>query len=75
MTVGTVRMGIRWRDGMDTEFWMQAGRYKADMSRVSLADCFYAALASRLGAEAVTADHHEFDPVAEKGICGVRFAW
>lgn len=65
--------GLIIRDDIDTAFWQEAGRYKADLRRVSLADCFCLTLANRLQAQVVTADHHEFDAVDRKGLCGVRF--
>jgi PIN domain nuclease of toxin-antitoxin system len=61
------------RDDMDTTFWQQAGRHKADYRRVSLADCFGLALAQRVNGELVTADHREFDPLVPIGLCPIRF--
>ncbi len=61
------------RDDMDPEFWQAAGIHKAALRCISLADCFCLALALRVGGEIVTADHHEFDPVQQQGICSVRF--
>ena len=58
---------------MDDEFCQDAGRIKADYRRVSLADCFCAALANRLNGEVVTADRHEFEPLADAKVCLVRF--
>jgi hypothetical protein len=43
------------------------------MKSVSLADCFAMALANRVQAELVTSDHHEFDPIAQNGICSIQF--
>lgn len=43
------------------------------MSSIPLADCFVVALANRLDADAMTADHPDFDPIAENGICRVTF--
>jgi len=60
------------RQDMDVAFWQSAGQVKAHF-RISLADCFAVALASRLRAEVLTSDHREFEPVAAKGICPVRF--
>ena len=60
-------------DDLHTDFWQQAGRYKADWRRVSLADCLCLTLANRSQVELVTADHHEFDPISEQGICPIRF--
>jgi hypothetical protein len=31
------------------------------------------ALANKLGATVLTADHHEFDALAERGVCAVGF--
>jgi predicted nucleic acid-binding protein len=41
--------------------------------RISLADSFAVALAQVEGAELVTSDHREFDPLAEAGVCKFRF--
>ena len=67
------RAGLVIREDMDDDLWQQAGRIKADYRRVSLADCFCAALANRLGAEVVTGDRHELEAIAGAGICRVRF--
>jgi PIN domain nuclease of toxin-antitoxin system len=61
-------LGLITRNDIDFDFWQQAGRYKADLRRISLADCFCISLTQRLGGSVVTADHHEFDTVAEQGI-------
>lgn len=44
--------------------WQAAGTLKANLRRVSLADCFALELAERLRATILTADHHEFDALA-----------
>jgi PIN domain nuclease of toxin-antitoxin system len=67
-----IATGIEVREDMDQEFWMQAGRYKATL-RISLADAFALALASRADAELLTSDHQEFDPVARQGLLAIRF--
>src|SRR5688500_18334037 len=61
------------RDDMDAAFWQQAGRHKSAFRRISLADCFGLTLAQRVIGELVTADHHEFDPIAPLGLCPIRF--
>jgi len=66
-------IGLIARNNMDDHFWQQAGRYKAELRRVSLADCFCIALAQRLDGIVVTTDHHEFDVIAEKNIVPVKF--
>jgi predicted nucleic acid-binding protein len=65
--------GISIADDMDTAFWQSFGDIKAAHPRVSIADCICIALANRLGTEVLTCDHHEFDKVAERGLCAVRF--
>jgi predicted nucleic acid-binding protein len=50
---------------MDIGFWKEAGSLKADWKRISLADCFAVTLSNRIGAELVTADRHELDPLRE----------
>ena len=66
-------MGLVVREDMDSQFWQQAGKYKATIRKVSLADCFAMALANRIQADLYTSDHHEFDPIAASGICSVKF--
>lgn len=51
----------------------QAGTLKARLRRVSLADCFAIELAERPEATILTADHHEFDVVAEQPEYRIRF--
>ena len=65
--------GLTSRSDFDDEFWQEAGRLKSDYKRVSLADCFCAALAHRLGAEVVTGDRHEMEALASAGVCRIRF--
>ena len=65
--------GIETRTDLDEEFWQGVGRLKADPPRKSLADCFCIALARRLGAEVVTADHHEFDALVQLNLVPIRF--
>jgi predicted nucleic acid-binding protein len=57
---------------MGMDFWQEAGRYKAG-HKLALADCFAMTLANRTGAELITSDHREFDPIATAGICKIRF--
>lgn len=68
-----VMAGVFVREDMDTDFWQSAGNIKAVHPRVSIADCICIALANRLGVEVWTCDHHEFDPIAQKKLCKVRF--
>jgi uncharacterized protein len=62
------------RVDLDQSFWLEVGQHKAAMRRTPLADCFVVALANREEAEAVTADHEDFDPIQEQGICRVARA-
>jgi len=66
-------LGLIACDDIDFDFWQQVGRCKSDLRRISLADCFCIALAQRLDGSVVTADHHEFDTVAERDIVSVKF--
>jgi predicted nucleic acid-binding protein len=67
------KIGIRERRDMSTAFWMGVGQLKGTIRKVSLADCFAIEMARRIGAQIVTSDHHEFDPLATQRICAVRF--
>jgi predicted nucleic acid-binding protein len=65
-------LGVTVRQDMDTEFMVAVGDLKAD-NRLSLADCFVAALANRLDATVLTSDYREFAPLVVKGRCKVEF--
>jgi PIN domain nuclease of toxin-antitoxin system len=67
-----VDAGVHPREEMDTAFWHEVGRLKAARN-LPLADCFCIVLAQRQKAEAVTADHPDFDPIVPLGLCVVRF--
>jgi len=64
--------GLSVREDMDETLWLDAGRLKVAYG-LSVADTFAIALARRLSGELMSADHHEFDPVAEAGECRIRF--
>lgn len=64
-------IGIKIREDMDTQFWQEAGKYKA-YNKISLGDAFALALTQREKATIVTSDHQEFDPLISKGI-SVKF--
>jgi len=64
--------GLRAREDLDDDFWQEAGRIKADFRRISLADCFCAALAKRLEGAVVTADQ-EFKPLADQAGYEITF--
>lgn len=66
------KTGLSMREDMDEDLWKDAGRFKADYRRISLADCVCAALARRLGGEVVTADR-DYEPLKDAGVCQVRF--
>ena len=72
-TAELLSLGLVLREDMGRELWMLAGFLKAEHRRISLADCFCLALARRVGGAVVTADHHEFDALAEQGVCPIRF--
>jgi PIN domain nuclease of toxin-antitoxin system len=67
------KIGIQQRRDISTAFWMGVGQLKGTIRKVSLADCFAIELARQMGAQIVTSDHHEFDPLASQRICAVRF--
>jgi uncharacterized protein len=64
--------GTELREEMATPFWQEAGRIRA-VYGVPFADSFCIALARRISGRLVTADHKDFDPVAQLGLCPVRF--
>ena len=54
-------------------FWQQVAKYKANIKRISLADCFALTLANREGGILVTSDRKEFEPVVPLNICQINF--
>ena len=66
-------LDLSFREDMDNQFWQMVASYKARIRKASLniplADCFVLSLADREKATIVTSDHHEFDPILEKGFC------
>jgi PIN domain nuclease of toxin-antitoxin system len=66
-------IGLETTDTLSPALWQSAGKLKAELRRISLADCFALALALQEKGSLVTADHHEFDPVAEAGLCPIQF--
>lgn len=73
LAVETVRsVGVIVREDMDDAFWQQAGRYKIRF-RIPLADAFVLSLADRFGAEIVTSDRRDFEPIAQSGACRAVF--
>lgn len=64
--------GVIERKDLSRPFWQRVGEHKA-RGGISLADCFCLSLAQELGAELVTCDHKEFDPLTSLGICTITF--
>ena len=64
---------VQFYTEMDDSLWKAAARYKADLRRISLADCFALALTKQLNATLLTSDRKEFSAVREKGLCRVQF--
>ncbi len=67
-----VSNGVIIRADLDGPFWKAVSQLKTRGS-ISLADCFCLALAQRLGAELLTTDHREFEPLVPLGLCPITF--
>ncbi|HSF38453.1 MAG TPA: PIN domain-containing protein [Thermoanaerobaculia bacterium] len=67
------RVDIEVFDTLPPSLWRAAGDLKADRKRVSLADCVALALTVQEGGALITSDHRDLDPIAEAGICPIRF--
>lgn len=65
--------GIIFRKDIDQSCWKLVAQYKANIRRVSLADCFALALTKRLNGTLITSDHHEFDRIVPLEICSITF--
>ncbi len=68
----TVALPLTLRRDTDDDFVQRVGVIKVN-ERVSFADAFALALSERLQIPLVTTDHHEFDPLEQKGH--FRFLW
>jgi hypothetical protein len=66
-------VGVQLRHDMSVGFWQTAGALKANLRRVSLADCFAMTLAQAAGGSVLTSDHREFDSISAAGVCRVEF--
>lgn len=66
-------VGVLEDTDLSAPVWQAAGTLKANLRRISLADCFAIELAERLGAAVLTADHHEFDALAVQTGYRVKF--
>jgi predicted nucleic acid-binding protein len=67
------RVGVIEDASLTPAVWQAAGVLKANLRRVSLADCFAVELAERLKCAILRADHHEFDVLAAQSAYQVRF--
>lgn len=67
------KMDVIIRNDLMMDFWQQAGKYKAIIRRISLADCFALTLANRENGTLITSDRKEFEPVVSMGICQINF--
>ena len=65
--------GFEMVEDVPFSLWKAAGKLKGTWKRVSLADCFALALALETSATLVTSDHREMDPLAQAGVCPIRF--
>ena len=66
-------VGVLEDSNLSAPVWQAAGTLKANLRRISLADCFAIELAERLRATVLTADHHEFDALAGQAGYRVKF--
>jgi predicted nucleic acid-binding protein len=65
--------GIVVREDLDEVFWQSVARLKSPRASLPLADAICVSLALRLNGEVVTADHPDFEPIAQLGVCPVLF--
>jgi PIN domain nuclease of toxin-antitoxin system len=65
--------GIQEHASMDQTMVDTVAALKADIVRVSLADCCLLALAQRLGGHVLTTDRKELDAPAPLAVCPIHF--
>jgi predicted nucleic acid-binding protein len=66
-------VGLKIDEIITEPFWMEVGKYKGNIRKISLADCFAMTLTNQLGGQLLTSDHHEFDPISKLGTCKIKF--
>jgi predicted nucleic acid-binding protein len=64
--------GVLFQDDFDLEFCKQAARWRT-LARLSFADAFGLTLAQRLGADFVTSDRHDLEPIQQSGWLPIVF--
>ncbi len=65
--------GLVVREDMDANLWKEAAELKAQVRRISYADCIALSTSKRLNGVLYSSDHHELDPIAENGVYSVHF--
>ncbi len=65
-------LNVLERNDFDEAFWKEVAHLKA-IHRASLADFCAVVLANRLNGVFLTADHHEFDKLAQDRVCSIQF--
>jgi PIN domain nuclease of toxin-antitoxin system len=58
-------VGLLAREDMDIDLWKQVAQMKAEIRRISYADCFGLALTQRLHGTFYSSDHHELNPISD----------
>lgn len=66
-------VGVKITPAMDFSLWQDAARLKSQFRRVALPDCYGVALSRRVGAQFVTGDRGELQPLETAGIAD--FLW
>jgi len=66
-------LGIDIRNDLDEDVWIEAGKIKATIKKISLADCFAITLTNNIKATLLTSDHSEFDRIAHEKLCRIQF--
>ena len=72
VVLDVLKAGVALRDDFDVAFWKEVGRLKA-VRLASLANFCGVELTRRLGGTFLTADHREFDRIAQDSVCRVQF--
>lgn len=67
------KSNVSFCEDLTKDFWQQVAKYKAEIKRISLADCFALTLANRENATLITSDRKEFEPIVSLNICQINF--
>ncbi|PID73663.1 MAG: hypothetical protein CSB33_02635 [Desulfobacterales bacterium] len=65
--------GLLVREDMDANLWKEAAELKAQVKKISYADCIALSTSKRLNGVLYSSDHHELDSIAKNDVYSIHF--